>query len=215
MWDRNSGGRNDSGMVQVVYTQAIEEMRSRRSVEWQTFAMVNIIYGVALKVLWSYEGTISPSSASIITGFLMLFTWVWFIRIYGNGRRYGYLTTMRRKIQDDLGYPDMRCVKDGGWRCWKKGWPLWSYGGICFVIIMYFAVLMALLWFGAFTKTDPQKTFGQLAWDKLDKFSSSLCGITVLLSVVVIGVVSFLVFVDWRIAEYRYESTHSTQKTRG
>jgi hypothetical protein len=42
----------------ALYTQAMEDIRDRRHIEWQTFAVVNVIYLGLLKVLYDYKGKI-------------------------------------------------------------------------------------------------------------------------------------------------------------
>lgn len=141
------GNGNDDEMRATVYTQAMEEIRDRRKIEWQTFAVVNVIYGVALKALWNYKGNIEYFAASVIACFVFFFTWVWFIRIYGNGKRCDHPRIVRCRIQNTLQwYPQ---VEGHGWRCWWKSWPFWSFGGICLIIGIYCAAFMVILFLGA------------------------------------------------------------------
>ena len=55
----------------TLYTQSMEDIRDRRKIEWQTFMVVNAIYGLALRTLWRYTGGITWGSGLVIT---ILFT---------------------------------------------------------------------------------------------------------------------------------------------
>jgi hypothetical protein len=45
-------GDDNNAFITAIYNQAMEEIRDRCKVEWQTFAVVNVIYGAALKGLY-------------------------------------------------------------------------------------------------------------------------------------------------------------------
>ena len=50
-----------------LYKETMEEVRDRRRVEWQTFAVVNLIYLGLLKLLHDYKGKLAIFEAVIIT----------------------------------------------------------------------------------------------------------------------------------------------------
>ena len=147
---------NRVNLIVELYKETREEMRHRRRIEWQTFAVVNVIYLGLLKVLYDYKGTLTQFQALMIIIAVAFFTWIWLIRIYGNARRYDFSSNMRNRIQDNLKRdPVIRtlippdCVA-GGWRFWNKDWLFWSYRGICVAICLYFVAFFIGVW----NKTD-------------------------------------------------------------
>ena len=141
-----------------LYRQAMEDIRDRRKIEWQTFIVANAVYLGLLKVLHDYKGTISTPYAIVGLLVITLFTYIWFIRIYGNSRRCDFPTQMRNKIQNHLANDPVICnlmpphsvYTDGGLKWHKAEWPLWTYRGISAVIWLYWAILVS----GVLRKTD-------------------------------------------------------------
>jgi hypothetical protein len=142
----------------ALYTQAMEDIRDRRHIEWQTFAVVNVIYLGLLKVLYDYKDKIGGWYVLGIFLIVTLFTYIWFIRIYGNSRRYDFPMQMRNRIQKNLScdpnirdlIPPLSVDTYGGFRRYKGDWPLWSYRGICVVLWLYWAVFI----FGLLSKAE-------------------------------------------------------------
>jgi hypothetical protein len=143
---------DDQNLIIALYTQAMEDLRHRNQLEWQTFAVVNVIYLGLLKVLYDYKCTITPFWAVMSTIFVIVFTWIWFIRIWGNAKRAFFATKMRNNIQRYVKSKPSLCDLipcrnvGGGWKWWNRSWPLWSYRGICGAILLYgFALVVGII----------------------------------------------------------------------
>jgi len=149
-----------------MYNKAMEEIIERRMVEWQTFLAVNAIYGFGFKALHDYKGKVTPFWALVLTGFIVVFTYVWFIRIYGNAMRGEFSRELRNRIQEFCPEGLVPSKLDaGGWeywntrylwpwwpfrkKCYKDGngaWPLWGQRGVCFIVVMYAFAFIVALW---------------------------------------------------------------------
>ena len=56
-----------TNIIIALYNQAMEDIRDRRRVEWQTFAVVNVVYLGLLKVLYDYKCALTLFQAIMIT----------------------------------------------------------------------------------------------------------------------------------------------------
>jgi len=133
----------------MLYTQAMQEISERRKIEWQTFIVVNAIYLGTFKILYDYKGMLTLWQSIMITITAVFFTYIWFIRIYANGRRSDFSIHMRNRAYSRLD-PNLRTPHStdisGGFVRWYKDWPLWAYRGVCVAILAYCIVLVAGVW---------------------------------------------------------------------
>ena len=87
-------------MIVALYNQAMEDLRHRARVEWQTFIVVNIIYGAGIKkLLDSPKECFTPFGALILTTATGLFTFIWLVRFYGTAQRSEFPRRVRNRIQ--------------------------------------------------------------------------------------------------------------------
>ncbi len=86
--ETEQNNNTDEKFLSTIYTQAMEDFRHRVRVEWQTFAVVNVIYAAGIKALIdSDDNCFSLFGASVLTIAVLLFSAIWCIRIYGNAYR--------------------------------------------------------------------------------------------------------------------------------
>jgi len=140
--------------VLEIYKSTMDELFERRRIEWQTFAIINVVYLALIKALYDII-SLSVFEAGLITIVVSAFSWIWLIRIYGNGMRFLVLRNVRNKIVDDWGhssmFQDARSKAKCGWKCWRMGedrddWPFFGHRGICYAIYLYCLVVLSMLW---------------------------------------------------------------------
>lgn len=135
----------------VFYKEAMEELRERRRIEWQTFIVVNGVYLGLLKILQDL-GSVSVFQAVLATIVISLFSYIWYIRIYGNAMRFAVLQKMRNDIQKcykcDKIVGNAKNSMNLGWRRLQleDDWILYGHRGICFVVVLYWIISIFGLW---------------------------------------------------------------------
>lgn len=148
---------NEVETILTVYRENMEEMRERRRIEWQTLIVVNAFY-LSLFGGLKYLSKLPVFQAIAVTIIISVFTYIWFIRIYGNAVRFRFHQDVRNKISDSFSCSSiiqsaLDAQKDLGCPGWKNkkqkcipDWPVFGYRGICLVIILYGSVLVSALW---------------------------------------------------------------------
>ena len=106
-----------------------------------------------LKILQDFN-QISVFQAVLATIVISLFSYIWYIRIYGNAMRFAVLQKMRSEIQKrykcDKIVSNAKKDMELGWR-WKPfnlkdDWVLYGHRGICFVVVLYWIISIFGLW---------------------------------------------------------------------
>ena len=141
--------KDNKEAILAVYKETFEDLRERRRIEWQTFAIVNLIYLGLLKTLQGIC-SLSVGQAFAATLVIAIFTYVWFIRIYGNAMRFKFLQNIRGNIQEIWKCEEIIENSKTG-RGWKKlglddDWIFYGHRGICVTIALYGLISVFVLW---------------------------------------------------------------------
>jgi protein-S-isoprenylcysteine O-methyltransferase Ste14 len=173
----------------ALYNQAMEELRHRRSLEWQTLIVVNIVYGFALKILHDFSGRLTFSESAMVIIAVTFFTYIWFVRIHINSwrmeRYLGARERIHKKLRDNICRGPKREI--------GQKWPFYGHRGVLAVICLYYSVLV----FGVIRKTNITKL-----------------GISWLLPVIFLLVVLVLAVLDVRAARHRDEGRSWTCQSK-
>jgi hypothetical protein len=160
--------------INTLYEQTMEETRWRRNNEWQTFAGIHVIYGALITLLINYEIKVAYYEAISISIFLLLFTYIWHIRVYGNAIRFLFSTNLRSKLQDKydkcyLGNGFISSCRGGNRNNfyhyhYKKGggdWFLYGHRGICAILWLYCFIFIGGL---LFYRTNFDNIYYEFSW---------------------------------------------------